>query len=453
MDSDQRPGRKKRRLTYENRITLFAMACLLPAMLAVALLLVFGNFSSRVEWTVLLMLGSWLLIGVYLLRSEIVYPLRTVANLLAALREEDYSIRARGANADDALGEVLIEVNQLGASLREQRITALEATALVRAVIAELDVAIFDFDRESKLRLINRAGERLLASAAERLIGQTARELGLAEYLLTEELTAVEAAFPGGAGRWSIRNTRFREKGSPHQLLVISDLSRALREEERQAWQRLVRVLGHELNNSLAPIKSIASSLEALLAQDVLPSDWKDDARQGIGVISSRAESLTRFMEAYSRLARLPRPTMRPTDLGSLLRRVAGLEMRTRVEVMPGPEVQISADSDQLEQLLINVVRNAVDAAQDNHGRVTISWARRRSAVEVVVTDEGPGLSGSTNLFVPFFTTKPGGTGIGLVLSRQIAEAHGGSLVLQNRSTGRGCEARLRLPIPIAEER
>src|SRR5687767_2767129 len=193
MDSDQRPGRKKRRLTYENRITLFALVCILPAVLAVALLLVFGNFSSRVEWTVLLMLGSWLLIGVYLLRSEIVYPLRTVANLLAALREEDYSIRARGAKADDALGEVLIEVNQLGASLREQRITALEATALVRAVIAELDVAIFDFDRELRLRLINRAGERLLASASERLIGKTAHELGLGEYLLTEELTAVEA--------------------------------------------------------------------------------------------------------------------------------------------------------------------------------------------------------------------------------------------------------------------
>ena len=437
----------ERRFGYENRLTVIVLVCLLPLVLTVLLFLAFGEYSPKVIWTVVSLIGVWVAIGVFVLRSEIVYPLRTLANLLAALHEEDYSIRARGARPEEALGEVLVEVNQLGTTLREQRLQALEATALVRAVIAELDVAIFAFDKDARLQLINRAGERLLGSHEERLLGQTAVDLGLADYLAIDGYSTIDASFPGGSGRWSVRRTRFREKGLTHQLLVIADLSRALREEERQAWKRLVRVLGHELNNSLAPIKSIASSLEGILANEPLPADWKEDMDRGLSVITSRAESLTRFMDAYSRLARLPRPNLRPVDLHALVRRVVGLEHRVKVDVVAGPPIVVSADADQLEQLLINVVRNAVDAALENRGRVSISWTKRRSAVEVIVSDDGPGLSGTTNLFVPFFTTKPGGTGIGLVLSRQIAEAHGGSLVLQNRPSGRGCEARLQLPL------
>lgn len=439
-------SRQRRRLGYENRITAVVLVCVLPFAAAVALLLVFGPYSAKLAWTLAVVLALWLAIGLYVLRSDLEYPLRTLANLLAALKEEDYSIRARGARPEEALGEVLLEVNQLGETLREQRLQALEATALVRAVVAELDVAIFAFDGDTRLRLMNRAAERLLGAAEERLLGQTAEDLGLSDYLL-DAYTTVDAAFPGGSGRWSVRRSVFREKGLTHQLLVIADLSRALREEERQAWKRLVRVIGHELNNSLAPIRSIASSLADLLAADPLPPDWRDDMNRGLGVIGSRSESLTRFMEAYSRLARLPRPTFRPVELREVVQRVVDLEKRLRVEVVPGPPVVVSADSDQLEQLLINIVRNAVDAALEGRGRASISWSRRRSAVELIVADEGPGLGGTTNLFVPFFTTKPGGTGIGLVLSRQIAEAHGGTLVLENRPAGRGCEARLQLPL------
>ncbi len=444
MDPKHTP---ERRFGYENRLTVIVLVCLFPLVVTVLLFLTFGDYSPKVIWTVVAVIAVWIAIGVVVLRTEIVYPLRTLANLLAALHEEDYSIRARGARPEEALGEVLVEVNQLGTTLREQRLQALEATALVRAVIAELDVAIFAVDKDARLQLINRAGERLLGSHEERLLGQTAVHLGLADYLAIDGYSTIDASFPGGSGRWSVRRTRFREKGLTHQLLVIADLSRALREEERQAWKRLVRVLGHELNNSLAPIKSIASSLEGILANEPLPADWKEDMDRGLSVITSRAESLTRFMDAYSRLARLPRPNLRPVDLHALVRRVVGLEHRVKVDVVPGPPIVVSADADQLEQLLINVVRNAVDAALENRGRVSISWTKRRSAVEVIVSDDGPGLSGTTNLFVPFFTTKPGGTGIGLVLSRQIAEAHGGSLVLQNRPSGRGCEARLQLPL------
>ena len=254
-------------------------------------------------------------------------------------------------------------------------------------------------------------------------------------------------SFPGGAGRWEVHRSTFRERGAPHQLLVLSDLSRALREEERQAWQRLVRVLGHELNNSLAPIKSIAGSLEGLVAREPRPADWKEDMRSGLGVIAARAASLNRFMEAYSRLARLPLPHLEPLSISALVKRVVSLETRMHVELSAGPEITVRADGDQLEQLLINLIRNAVDASLETGGSVRVGWRRMIGQIEVSVEDEGPGLSNTSNLFVPFFTTKPSGSGIGLVLSRQIAEAHGGTLTLENRQTSHGCEARLRLPI------
>jgi signal transduction histidine kinase len=129
------------------------------------------------------------------------------------------------------------------------------------------------------------------------------------------------------------------------------------------------------------------------------------------------------------------------------IRRVTGLESRLQVKLQSGPEVRIQADPDQLDQLLINLLRNAVDASLETGGGVQVGWDRENGYIDVWIQDDGPGIPNPTNLFVPFFTTKPGGSGIGLVLSRQIAEAHGGTLTLENRETERGCEARLRLPM------
>lgn len=443
------PGRKER-ITHERRVLLMALAAGFPGVLVSLILLLRGDFTPKVQWTLaVLILSVWLGFA-FALRQRVVRPLQTLSNLLAALREGDYSIRARGASYEDALGEVMVEVNTLSETLREQRLGALEATALLRTVMAEIDVAVFAFDGDERLRLINRAGERLLGQSAARLLGRGAVELGLAECLRGEDGATprtFQMRFPGGAGRWEARRNTFREHGIPHQLLVLSDLSQALREEELKAWQRLVRVLGHELNNSLTPIKSIAGSLASLLVRAPRPADWRDDMERGLVVISTRAEALSRFIESYSRLARLPPPRLGPVDVGALVRRVIRLETRLPVLLTPGPEIQIQADGDQLEQLLINLLRNAVDAAIETQGGVEIGWNRNAGHLEVWIEDEGPGLANTTNLFVPFFTTKPGGSGIGLVLSRQIAEAHGGTLTLENRPGGKGCKALLQFPL------
>lgn len=442
--------RRGGRLKFERRVTFLALAAGFPAVVLCAVLLWYDDYSGRVQWTIdLFLVILWLGVA-FNLKQRIVRPLQTLSNILAAIREGDYSIRGRRAAVGDALGEVMLEVNDLGQTLREQRLGALEATTLLRTVMAEIDVAVFAFDGEQRLRLVNRAGERLLAQPATRLLGRTSGALGLAVCFNPDEGEGphtMQMVFPGGFGRWDIRRSTFREGGAQHQLLVLTDLSQTLREEERTAWQRLLRVLGHELNNSLAPIKSVAGSLADLLGREPRPADWGEDMQRGLEVISSRADSLARFVESYSKLARLPQPRFEPLNIGALVRRVANLETRLPVNVCPGPEVVLQGDDVQLEQLLINLVRNAVDASMETGGAVEVGWTQQNGKVEVWLKDEGPGLANTANLFVPFFTTKAKGSGIGLVLSRQIAEAHGGTLTLENRQRLRGCEARLRLPL------
>jgi nitrogen fixation/metabolism regulation signal transduction histidine kinase len=439
-------------LSHERRVLLLTMLSGLPAVVISLVMLWTGDYTPKVVWTLTtLVVCCWFGFS-FAAQSRVIRPLQTVSNLLAALREGDYSVRARGGQRDDALSEVIREVNALSETLREQRLGALEASALLRTVMGEIDVAVFAFDPWGRLRLANRTAERLLARPMERITGRDAEELGLSECLrVADDGTqhTFTRAFPGDGGtvrRWGVRRSSFRERGVPHQLLVLTDLSQPLREEELKAWQRIVRVLGHELNNSLAPIKSIAGSLASLLAREPRPSDWEEDARSGLGVIAARAEALNRFMNSYARLARLPPPVLAMVDLGALVRRVAGLETRLRVET-EGPEgVLVRADADQLEQLLINLIRNAVDASLVTNGRVRVRWRREGEHAVVTVEDEGQGIANSSNLFVPFFTTKPNGSGIGLVLCRQIAEAHGGTLALENRADQTGCVALLRLP-------
>lgn len=437
---------------------MMALAAGAPAVALSLGLLWTGDHAPKTCWTLTaILVGCWLGFS-FALRTRVVRPLQTISNLLAALREGDFSIRARGDK--DALGEVMREVNALSETLRQQRLGAMEATALLRTVMTEIDVAVFAFDGGGRLRLTNRAGERLLAQPAERLTGRTADELQLAECFRgakgagdrdganrDDATLTLRRIFPGSAnGRWGVRRSNFRQHGRPHTLLVLADLSRPLREEEAKAWQRLVRVLGHELNNSLAPIKSIAGSLTTLVARQPRPADWQEDVERGLHVVSSRAESLSRFMSSYARLARLPAPQLKTVEVGAVVRRVVELEKRARIELAAGPPASVRADADQLEQLLINILRNAAEAAGATGGAVRVGWNKNGAGVEVWVEDEGAGVANPSNLFVPFFTTKPDGSGIGLVLSRQIAEAHGGTLTLENRTDRAGCVARLHLP-------
>ncbi len=442
---------KKPRRSLEGRVFRIALVSGLPGIAGAALLLGALRANPALFWTVLVILAASTAAFAVAIRNRVVRTLQPVANLIGAIRENDYSIRGTIVPGRDAVGLVFWEINELAATLRERKLGELESAALLRAVVGKIDTAIFMFDFDARLRFVNRSAESLLGIPATRLLGRTAEELGLSEWMEGAEARTVERVL-SAAGRWSVRRSTFREEGRPHHLVVVTDLRQALREEERQAWQRIIRVLGHELNNSLAPIRSIAESLLSASACVPRPEDWDSDLQRGLQVIGSRAASLTRFLDGYRQLARLPEPQRRRIGIEGLLRRVAALESRVPVRVAEGREVVVDADADQLEQLLINLIRNAADASLETGGSVTVAWRSTPAAIEVNVLDEGPGLGSTSNLFVPFYTTKPGGSGIGLLLSRQIAEAHGGSLTLTNRKEGAGCVATLRIPVRASRD-
>ncbi|HEX9895835.1 MAG TPA: ATP-binding protein [Gemmatimonadales bacterium] len=431
----------------DRRVLGFALLAGLPAVIVALAVILRSTLPAPVRIVLVVGIGGTWLASAFAARASVINPLHTLANLLAGVRQGDFTLRARGADAQDPMGAVWLEFNTLGDGLQQQRLGALEATALLRRIMEEIDVAIFAFDGDARLQLVNRAGERLLGEPAERLIGHTGNHLGLDEARRLPPGRTLDATFPGGSGRWEVRRSTFRQGGRPLEMIVLADLTRALRQEERLAWQRLVRVLSHEINNSLAPIQSLAGTLTGLLDRSPRPPDAEADLRRGLEVIGARSESLNRVMASYARLARLPAPVPREVNVGEWVHRVVALVASAQVSTVPGPEITLSGDGDQLDQLLINLVKNAVEAVGER-GAVEIGWRLLDPhTVELWVRDDGPGVAATANLFVPFFTTKPGGTGIGLALSRQITEAHGGSIALTNRGDAPGALARVRLPL------
>jgi len=437
---------RRRRHSAIRRVWLYSLLLSLPTLVFAAVYFL----EHHITLTVALTLAGSLLIYVMLVGSalvdSLVRPLQTLSNVVSSLREGDYSFRARGAGAPDALGELSAEINALTDLMQKQRVRSLEATALLARILEVMHAPLFAFDRENLLQLVNNAGLRLLGLPYARCFGRSARELGMEELLGVPDQSIY--VFTGRPTRWLLRKTAFRQDGVPHTLLLLADVSQPLQEEEQIAWKRLIRVLGHELSNSLAPIKSIAGSLLARVDDVGHDEGTLKDFRRGLGVVESRADSLHRFVQSYRLLAQLPPPRFRPVPIGPLLERVVLLEQRLTVHLDSGPAAVLSADPDQLEQMFINLLANAVDASLANGAnQVRATWSRGEASLTVAIEDRGLGIANADNLFVPFYTTKPTGSGVGLALAQQIARAHGGEVQLVNREDGQGARATVTLPL------
>jgi PAS domain S-box-containing protein len=413
------------------------------------------DMPPELRWTLSAVVILTWIIAASVAGQIVTRSLQLITNLLGALREGDYSIRGLSAPHGTSMHGVMREVNDLGTTLQRQRTEAVESTALLTHVMEEIAVAVFAFDPAEKVLLVNKAGEQLLGKTEAEMIGCSAQDFGFGEYLTGDPRRLVERTIGGRRGRFEIRRASFYRDGRPHHLIVMADLSQALREEEQAAWQRIVRVLSHEINNSLTPIKSIAHSIKRIIERAIGSGDGaakgpsferQDEVLQGLSLIEERSGALGRFLRAYAQLARLPKPQPKPIAVAPLIGRIVELENRLAVKSTGGPNLTVVADADQLEQLLINIIRNAVDASLETKGGVTVGWRNVNDWLEVTIDDEGKGLPDTSNLFVPFFTTKPNGSGIGLALSRQIAEAHGGTITLENRAGAPGCRATLRIP-------
>ncbi|HEU4583560.1 MAG TPA: ATP-binding protein [Polyangiaceae bacterium] len=376
-----------------------------------------------------------------LLRLQASHPLRTAANVLDALRRGDYTHRARTDVVHGAVADLLGEINHLAEHLQAERARAEETAALLQALVERVDVALLTFDDRQLLRWWNPAAERLFS--AKLRADASAGELGARELLSGASERSVGLSGHDPSAVWELRRGVFHRAGQRYQFLLLSSAQRMRREEERAAWQRLVRVLGHEVNNTLAPIQSLAATCRSMLSdgEAALP-----ELGAALQVMEHRAASLAHFISEFARLARLPEPRLEPLELAEQLRRVASLDARCPVRVLGKVPVQVLADGPMLEQALVNLIRNAVDASVPRQGEVTIDWSVDAASVVLSIVDEGNGISNPDNLFVPLFSTKPGGSGIGLVLARNIVEAHGGQLRLDNRQRARGCVARVTLP-------
>jgi two-component system, NtrC family, nitrogen regulation sensor histidine kinase NtrY len=442
---------RSRRRTRQavRRAWLYCMLLCLPGLIFLAIFF----YQRQLDLVPALLLGICLLIYLALCTSALVdgfiRPLQTLSNVVSSLREADYSFRARGASSGDALGELASEINALADLLQKQRVRSLEATALLARILEVMHAPLFAFNRENRLQLVNSAGLKLLGRPSARCLDHSASELDLNDLLNAPDQSI--RSFGATQARWLLRKAGFRQDGAPHTLLVLADVSVPLQEEEQAAWKRLVRVLGHELSNSLTPIKSIAGSLLARVNSLQGDDDAINDFRRGLGVVESRADALHRFVQSYRLLAQLPLPRLRPVTLGPLMERVTLLERRLPVELHPGPPVTLDADPDQLEQMLINLLMNAADASLANGSQpVRVGWEPAGTSVQIVIEDCGLGIANPENLFVPFYTTKPTGSGIGLALAQQIARGHRGEISLVNREDGSGARAIIRLPLDSA---
>lgn len=437
------------RLASEYRLLVRLAVALSPALLLLGYLIwVESQWSwhGKVFFTAVTMLP--LLFSLVYLPRWLNQQWRVLVNLAESVRRGDFSLRARRSRDPGAYGELVRELNTLAEQMQQQRLHNVEQQLLVEKIIRDIDVAIFAFDHQQRLSLANTMALHLLQASLPDVQRQTAESLGMHTLLTIRDSEVREHPFAGQHGQWHIRVEQYREHGLPHYLVFVSDLQQVLRREEQKVWTRLIRVMSHEVNNSLSPIISISESLQSVSRE--LPADSAEDLTHGLQVIQDRASSLSRFVRRYAELARLPTPQCQPVDLRAVLQSLRTLypDQQVEFDIEPGP-LPVFVDAGQLQQALLNLLKNAIEASEGN-ATVSLQVRRNGAQLSLQVRDQGSGIANPGNLFVPFYSTKPGGSGIGLLIARQIIEAHGGSLGLRNRRDRAGCVAEILLPKALA---
>jgi len=441
-----------KRTSFEGQLTQLSLLASLPVYFLLIWVMIYANISIYLVLLVILIAGLVITFCHGKIHQKSAYQFRSLSNLLDAMVQGDYSLRARTCEGDRALNELVGAINSLALRLTKQRIESIESQLLLQTVIKHIDVAIIALNEGNELVLCNPAANKLLQiSATNNGEGFTDsfKQLAQVDAIINGQSQVMTLTFSAQQGKFNVHKETYRENGKQQKLLFITDVSTMLRSEERKAWQSLVRVISHEINNSLSPITSISQSLQRLLVKQTNIEENTDFLIEGLTVIAQRSKSLGDFVNSYKQIASLPEPVKQLTSIASLVIKVAKLYPEDIIEMQLIDDVSLPVDAVQLEQVLINLVKNAVEAIKNTNveGKVCISWQQQGKTFKLVILDDGTGVSNPDNLFVPFYTTKAQGTGIGLVLCRQIIEAHGGKLSLTNRAETKGCIAVIELVI------
>ena len=455
---------KWRKLMFEDKLLRVALIIALVPTFCFFTLLYFFEVSLYLKILIVFFTLVGEIYGAFFIRTKVVSQLQTSTNLMEAMIAGDYSMRARAHNVDGALGEFSHLINSLAETLTQHRLITREHQILLGTITSQIDVAIIALNSDDKITLMNPAAEKLFQCRFEQRQGAPIKVLGLQDVAQGSFRKVVEFELKHNKKKVYLHTDEYFDHGIKHQLIFITDIQHLLQEEERQAWQRLLRVLSHEINNSLAPIASISETLSNLVTKKIAPSadnihqegDNESDSSNdenlnenlimGLGVIKECSHSLNAFIQQYQELYKLPKPNKSLFSLTKLLNNCAGLFTENSIEC-PSKDLTIYADQTQLQQVLVNLLKNAIDAQQDcSHNTIIIKWQVNESQLAIEIIDNGTGINNMDNIFVPFYTTKKHGSGIGLVLSRQIITNHNGELSLKNRLDSQGVIAKILLP-------
>jgi nitrogen fixation/metabolism regulation signal transduction histidine kinase len=434
------------RIAFEDKLVRLALFTGLLPTLSCSVLLFFIDMSIYPKILLVLLLLVCIFYCAFSIRQQVIFQLRTSTNLVEAMTSNDYTMRANNKGLDGALSDFNQLLNTLAQTLAEQSLITREKQILLTKVTDQIDVAIVAVDNNQAISLMNPAAEKLFKCRFEEMQGWPIKQLGLQNVLFKDYNSVAEFEIKQHKKKVLIRTDQYFEKGIKHKLIFITDIQNLLREEERQAWQKLLRVLSHEINNSIAPIASIGETLEKMVDKQYSNTDLDNDLKEGLGVITERAQSLNIFIQRYQKLAKLPHPSKSLFNIEPLVQSVALLFPDANIK-LDSEELVIYADKDQFQQVLVNLLKNACESMQDNpQEEICVDWRKVSQLIEINVRDQGTGISNIDNMFVPFYTTKPQGTGIGLSLSRQVMVNHGGDLIIKNRTDKKGVQATLMVP-------
>lgn len=439
----------QKRYPFEVQLTRLCLATSVPLLLLLLWVMVYAAIDIALILLTAFIGSIAILYSYYQIRHKSDYQFRSISNILGAMSQGEYSLRARSDKKESALDELVNAINGLADRLSEQRRVSAESQRLLHTVIEHIDVAIVALDEVNQVSFYNPAANKLLLlddpQGSERLLNQ----LSFHHTFSAGTHQVIDLTLGKQQGRFNVHVEAFRDKGKQHKLLFITDVRTLLRSEERKAWKSLVRVISHEINNSLSPIASVSQTLKRQVSKSDSDCELFQDLSTGLTLISERTRGLSEFIDSYKQLAKLPEPDKQASSLLPLISKISQLLGPEKIHIDSQLDIDVAIDPVQIEQVLINLCKNGLEAMQKSNpdGRVSVSWTLDKTQLTIRVKDQGTGISNPENLFVPFYSTKKQGSGIGLVLCRQIVEAHGGRLSLDNNEDGVGCSARVELPL------